>query len=536
MGPSLTPRRGQRGFGLTETVLALTAISVAAAGFWRLWLAERRVEQAQLEAQAVQLHASALGTYVQEQWAQLQAGQPVTKAGTSLPAGAADGQTMAPTVAQLIAMGYLPNGFSATAPYTTGAFRARLGLTPPGCAGLNCNIEGLAWLDRPIVRRDTGEVDSLALAAMMRKVGVDAGLAPPADPANVYGNGGSWTLANPTPAAGTFGVRFGAGSSGWSSFLRVADSRDPNFQGPVSVRGDLAVGATPCVRLLAGGTVQVDCAGVVNATTGNFSGAVSSGSTTTGALSATGAATLASTLSVGGAVTTTSDVNAAGAISVGNTLTALGRISGQRLQPTGSYSPGAACADNNAVAGNVTGSGLVLCSGGLWRPIVTQAVAGAGCGPEGSLATADGVALLCSGAVYVPLARFASTGTAGGACSTVGVATMDAATSIALVCRLDRLGGAARWYAVNDLLSNWVEVGRTAVADGGVIAKPLCESTPGSSGTPAIHLTPFIEGSTNSTFDRYVVDGTSSWTVYLRDSTGAVLGGAIAAAQTYCVY
>jgi len=50
------------------------------------------------------------------------------------------------------------------------------------------------------------------------------------------------------------------------------------------------------------------------------------------------------------------------------------------------------------------------------------------------------------------------------------------------------------------------------------------------------------EGSSDASFSRYAVDNGSSWTVFLRDSAGAVLqgtsasGSATVIAQSYCYY
>lgn len=188
------------------------------------------------------------------------------------------------------------------------------------------------------------------------------------------------------------------------------------------------------------------------------------------------------------------------------------------------------------MSSSAIGNGLVLCHAGAWRPIVTQASEGESCSPEGTTATANGKALLCVGGVFTPLTRFAATGTTSNTCAAVGTTAIEAGTGVALLCRANPQGGSAVWHPLNDLVSSYAAVGHFGVSDGAALSKPTCNHTPGSTGVPVIFLMPGAEGSSDGAFDRYVVDNGSSWTVYLRDGAGQVLGGGTAVAQVYCYY
>lgn len=119
---------------------------------------------------------------------------------------------------------------------------------PAGCEltpnGQTCNITGLVCMDRPV--QDYGapvnETDDFAIGKMVGKIGGDGGTSIAGSAVTITGAGDAWS--DPNPFAGTpVGIvcaRFGFGSAAFGNFLRVRDTRDPNFQNNVTVAGNIA--------------------------------------------------------------------------------------------------------------------------------------------------------------------------------------------------------------------------------------------------------------------------------------------------------
>jgi hypothetical protein len=104
-------------------------------------------------------------------------------------------------------------------------------MMPPGCAGALCHVEGLVWVDQPLPPETIGVV--------LNRLGVDGGMTLPAGLGGAVQNG-DMVFGHP----------------------------DPNLLGNLSVAGVVSVGpdkANPCVLISPNGTVDINCAGQINA-------------------------------------------------------------------------------------------------------------------------------------------------------------------------------------------------------------------------------------------------------------------------------
>jgi hypothetical protein len=538
--PRRQGRARQRGNALVWALLALLLMAVAGVGTLQAQRTQQRRDAGYAEATVLQALRNAVNAAIFEQVVGLQAGNALAKNGVSVAPVMSGGMLVwSPTVPQLAAMGYLPSGWTVTTSALNGApYAVSFQRTPAGCAPAACAIEGQVVVMGALNDTGTpGQMDGVTVGALLTRIGADAGVSLPTAPGAISGFDNTWSAANPVAGAppGVLAVRVGTASAGFSQFVRINDSRDPNLAGSLTVAGALNVGGvatlrgaplhvnaadgTSCVQLQPTGAVRVACSGALEGRTGSFTDGAGN-----------------STLITPGTVTAT------GGVSAGGNLTATGSVTGNRLRPVGNYAPGAACTEPNAVAGNLAQTGLVLCSSGAWRAIVTQASAGQSCSPEGTTAQANGVALLCRGGSYVAMTSFLRRANTGSACAEAGAMAVDVATGAAVLCRGNPAGGTLLWYRAQDLASNLQWIRSQEVVDGQVVPKPTCGSSAGYSGQAAVMLTPMAEGSSDASFSRYAVDNGSSWTVFLRDSAGNVLqahsasGSATALAQQYCYY
>lgn len=538
-----TLRRAQRGNALVFALLGLVVAAGVSATAMQARLTQAKLAAGQAEATVLDALRSATNAAILDQLSALQSGAALTRLGTTVTPTLVGAELVwRPTPLQLAAMGYLPPQWTTTRSTLNSApYQIEFQRVPAGCAPAACGIEGRIVVLGAIRDTNAGQPDHLTVGPILTRIGADAGLSLQTSPGQITGYALSWTTANPVPGTppGVVAVRVGTSGASMSQYVRVRDTRDPDLQGALSVAGEgrfqgpLSIGpsANPCIRLSADGVLNVDCTGRIDAKTVNAQIATLA--------DATGSTTVitGSAVSVGGSLQAATTITAAGAITAGGDLTSSGIARATQLQPTTRWAPGAPCVHEYAVAGNAREQGLVLCASGAWRPILTQQAEGVTCSEEGAQSSQDGVALICSGGTYVQLRRFTARGAVGSACTTSGAIALDLDKGITALCRTNPRSGARRWQALNDLVSNITFVAQTLVTDGDTVVKPDCLTTPGASGgTPAVYLQGQTEGSTNATFDRYVIDNGSSWTAYLRDSTGTPLGGATALAQVYCYY
>lgn len=240
----------QSGFAIESTVLALLILALAAAATYKSALQADMVTMAVIQADSLKNVANAAETLVMEHYDSYQAGLPVTRNGVTLDFGVAPGESMTPTLANLRAMAVGLTPGSDTGNYKTlvdATYITQIERVPAGCetspAGQTCNIQGMVCMDRPVQELDApvGETDDLGIGAMLGRIGGDSGTSFAGSAGNIIGAGGAWTRANPfagTPV-GLVCQRFGFGSAAFGRFLRVRDSRNPDFQGSLTVNNNI---------------------------------------------------------------------------------------------------------------------------------------------------------------------------------------------------------------------------------------------------------------------------------------------------------
>ena len=242
--------RLQAGFALETMALALLIAALAATLAFR---ASNQADMATLavtQADGLKNVANAAETLVMEHYDSYQAGLPVTRNGVTLNFGTTAGESMTPTLANLraMALGLTPGAdFGNYKTLSDATYITQIQRVPAGCeaspAGQTCNIQGMVCMDRPVQEygAPAGETDDFGIGVMMGRIGGDAGTSIVGAAGNIIGSGGAWTRANPfagTPV-GLICQRFGFGSAAFGRFLRVRDSRNPDFQGALTVNNSI---------------------------------------------------------------------------------------------------------------------------------------------------------------------------------------------------------------------------------------------------------------------------------------------------------
>lgn len=240
--------QSQRGAFMIDVSLALIVSAIATGLAMQMSADSARMGFARVQGSNMAVLSAVGAKYTSEFFPQLQSGAAVTKNGVTLTAGNGVGQTYAPTIANLKALGYLNADFSEQSTYSNGStapglYRFKLARTPAGCelvAVTTCDIEGFVYPDQPITIKGSTDPDGPSIAALMEPLLGDGGFSLNVNSAVVTGVGGGWTTPNPIPGnpAGTVVARFGYGSSGLSNFVRMNDTRDPNLQGNLTVLGN----------------------------------------------------------------------------------------------------------------------------------------------------------------------------------------------------------------------------------------------------------------------------------------------------------
>lgn len=423
---------------MVEVSLALLISAIAAIGTQRELARASQINTANLDADTIAMYRNALQQYTDEFYGQLQFGNPITKGTVTLPVGATPGSIYNPTITNLIDMGYLPPAFAVNLLTVNGGNLVHtINLLPAGCVGLACTVEGLVYVDRPILANESGAgINGVVIGQMVQRIGGAAG-ASVDTVSGVVGATGSWAVANPLPGtpAGVFAARFGSSMSSLSGYVRMNETRDPNFQNDVTVGGTVRVGGSLNATgptTLSGATTINNSLSVIGATTaaaitasGQIKSSADVGSSDTvsclrAALTASGnilsnsASCLTrvsisnsgvdinspsgvSQISLSGDTGTVSIKNAAGAETL-NADGASGRLTSQRLVLQAAMTAGSACSSASEIVQDSSPTGTVLmCRGGVWkRPGLDEQVLGAPCGGTGTLAqTSSSEALIC---------------------------------------------------------------------------------------------------------------------------------------------
>ena len=546
-----TGGRRQRGNAVIFALLGLLISALGAVGVIQGNRLQAKHEAGNGEATILDNLRSATNNAILEGMGLIQSGAAFSKSGVTITPVDVDGELVwRPTVLQLVAMGYLPAGWTATtstlndAPYTIAFNRV-----PAGCVAAACNIEGHIVLEGPI-RSGSSDSDGAVIGPILAHIGADSGVSLPMDPTHIQGFGKTWSLDNPVPGqpAGVVAIRVGTASSGFGQFVRVGDTRDPSLLGNLTVAGNTLFGdgttrsefrsalqvdgqpvelrdasGTACVSLRPDGVVDILCNGSLSATTGVFRDA--SGRTTT--IAAAGLVTSGNVAADGGLATTA--------------MTAFGADDPHALVVKSGdlfvRNPAGTALLRVAANGDVTAGNDLVASGAVTAQRLTLSATvneGDACSPGQVAMIASGGLATCQGSTFRATARYARLGAA---CATPGLQAVDATTADALVCR----GG---YYASQSwLTSSRVYMSGFAVHHGDFVAAAtaLPSGCPATSSPVAPQATIFLLPQTDSetpgnpVLNRNATWTGSGWTISLTDGAGAATTSNVVA-EVYCLY
>ena len=231
--PELQP--GQRGFAMVE--LAVAALLATLLVVWGAQALMNRLSDAQARAAAVWMsvvHKAAMA-YVEQHGPDIQM---AAAPDALIMHGYADWRF--PTLDELTRAGMLSAGTS-SATGLTGA--ARVAVWRSGaCPGDTCMVEALVYGEKPLHLRHSTTPDEAMMAQWLLAAEGKGAAVHASDPDHI--RGASFRFGNALPngvilPAGTVGMGITAEHLAKWSYLRVGDRRDPDFQGALSVQGDV---------------------------------------------------------------------------------------------------------------------------------------------------------------------------------------------------------------------------------------------------------------------------------------------------------
>lgn len=528
--PKSIAAQHQRGVGMLSALLGLVIAGIITTGIVQGKLAEAQLSAGRIQGDLLIQVQEAVNTYALENYPALQNNLPVVKNGVTLPAGNANGQSLAPSIAQLIDMGYLSPGTNTVA-YLGGTYLVQLRQEPAGCVGVACNIPGLVYINQAITRAGSTEMQGVTIGALMRRVGGDVLVSLNTNPGVLSAMNGA-NAPNPVAGApdGVVGARVGFGAAGFGRFLTLNDPRDPNFQGNVTVAGtvrsttgSLGAGAGINAAGLACSLGEILNSGQIvsrtgtciaraflDGSTGQVGVADTAGTTralldgTTGQITSFDAAGVPrSSLGLNGlgqgTITSDTFANNSGTASIDATgrLTAtsgdITSLTTQQATLTAINTIGQACTSEGGISWAISGGQYVVirCTTGVWSSIggLPSATAGNACSPNGAPAISNtGAQLICSNGVWADL--------------------------------MDRMGR----YA---LAASYL------VQHNATVPKPPCVS--GSVGS-VVYLIPQNDTQAAQYVNRFATDNGASWTVSITTGNRVELTNDYLLAHTYCVY
>lgn len=562
MAKLAAPKSRQTGFALIELILAISITALLA--IYSSAQIARQTEETIAEGAAkyISLVSAASQQLVFANWNAYSAGTPAV--------GVAN--LLTPTLPELVATGRLNAGFPTAAGSLPTRQSVRIDVTRTNCPGAGCTITTLVCTTTPVTLGGANVRFDLASTMVDKQTG-NGGQALQNDGANIRGP----ALNVPNPLGNMEGVVCGSAfvdTALLQQFLVLNETRNPNFQGPVTIGGATQINSTAAITgtLTAGGNTSVGACAAIRAATGRagfgcagpddlpagyVGGVRSVDVVATGNIVAsdnpaafTGANGNFAYVGVAAgvaAIRTSGNVAAAGSMTATGNMTATGGVSGNVLTPSGSFAANTACvAFNEATIGrNLDGSGLVVCQNAVWRSIYNFKNAGDACANNGEYANSGGVLLLCVNSAYRSMADIVRSGTPGGACILPGATAIDTASNNeTLICRANPAAGTARYMRLRDITSNLsfvssVEVTDMSLGASGIVAKPACSPAATQTAFGVIQLIPKIFSSPDGGNAVYAVDNGANWSIYLRNGNNTVLTGApsaIAVAQVYCYF
>lgn len=225
----------QRGYALLELALALLMASLLAA--WGVQALVNRFNDAQAQSAAVWMDAvhKAVLAYVRQHGPAMQM---ATGSAALSDLGYQDWR--APTLVELANAGLLSTGLPQAVRLVGAAHVTvwRRGI----CPGDGCIIEALVHGDRPLRDKAGGRPDEAMMAQWLLAAQGQGAAVHPGDPARIRGAAFAFSSTLPDGTvlpAGTVGMAVTADHQALWSFLRVRDQRDPDFQGGLSVTGEM---------------------------------------------------------------------------------------------------------------------------------------------------------------------------------------------------------------------------------------------------------------------------------------------------------
>lgn len=522
--------RKVKGFAMISTLLALIIAAMLTKTQLEAQQLNAQLKAGEVEAGVINLIAEATNAYAMENYPALQMAMNVSKNGIVLANGTGVGQSMSPTVANLIDMGYLPIGTSAQSIYIPGgSYQIRLRREPALCTGTACNIPGVVYVDRAATLFGSTQMNAPMINGFTTRLGAPAMISTNSSPANLVAMSGA-AMANPLGAVeGVIGSAAGFGAAGFGRFLTLGDPRDPNFQGEVTVNGKLESRTNVAV------TNAADTCDVIQMVrnAGNFGELLTRGSTCAVGAWVNGTGVIGVSNGAGGPKRVEMDGGAA-------TMTV---YAADGTTPRAGFvyngaSESVAFAENlrnnaTAASGNQAGissTGEVYGRQGRFNTAVLSDYrnVGTACTSEGEMTwtniNGSPVPMKCMSGSFV-IANGAPLVNNGGACSTEGRTATDS-TGVGMICEggiykptLQRIGPMQMDNAV-------------LVSSGSVVTKPGC--APG--GTQAIYLLPNRVDASSGAFTYKANNTGSTWTVEIRDNDDLISWTSQAIAQVACVY
>jgi len=149
----------------------------------------------------------------------------------------------APSIAELKADALLSPGF----PERTAIGGATLRILRDGlCPGPDCRVQALVHSDAPLLQGRSDQIDAQSVARFLMAARGMGGWVMPTQPMLVRGPAFAFTnpgWTGPALPPGTVAMAVTSEQLNNTHFLRVGDTRDPDFQGQASIRGDVIAGA-----------------------------------------------------------------------------------------------------------------------------------------------------------------------------------------------------------------------------------------------------------------------------------------------------
>lgn len=525
----------QQGFGVISALLGLVIAAVVTMGVIQGKSAETQVNAGRLEGDLINQIKEAVNAYTMENYPALQSDLPVSKTVLGVPitlaSGTAPGQSMAPTIDNLVAMGYLSAGTRSTASLG-GSYQVQLRKEPAGCVGLACNIPGTLYIDQAVTRLGSSEMRGVTVGSLMQRVGGDVLVSLNTNPAVLTAMNGA-DVPNPLPGtpAGVVGARVGFGASGFGRFLVMNDPRDPNFQGKVTVAQDIhstagsvsagsgtgTAGTCSLGAILNSGQIvsrAIDCITRVwmDGSTGQIGAAdiagtprvlLDGGTGGINSMDATGAVRTSIGFDGAGESQITTDnlannAGTAGLRSNGNLYSTsldtneanMANASLAAVNPVGS-----ACPREGGMSWSTTGGsyGMVRCTAGVWQATTAMAE-----------------------------------GTVGAPCAVNGAVAVSPAGEL-LICNNNQ------WTNLLDRVGRMVLASSYMVRHGDVVPAPVCANGAVDS---TIYLIPNNEEQATQYVNRFATRdaATGGWTVSIYNGKLQALTSDLMVAQVYCVH